>query len=235
MSSSYYKLIIDDRTPSTLSMGDLAKYLKALTRLLAEPARSHLVAIEEGCVALKIDIEEEAQEKVARRVSLPDGSAQKAMMSMDSLLRKHKTSGRLENGAKATVIAFPGHHKPMPPALPSITKDTRVEGRLIRLEGKDKTLHAGVLTRAGRSESAELSEALALRLRIHTFEQVAIWGEGVWSRDPEKGWQLDRLRAVDFEPLPSGGSFASDVAAMREITEPAADEIVTNFNWDKEA
>lgn len=207
MNSRYeYRFCIDAFTPATMPMARLAEYMADLALLLGEPERVHFVRLDEGSIALVQTVDEFAYPKVRKRVhGVQTGDAcvdaLKAFGNLDRRLAQDNAVGTLSGGEGADVVHFPGRERPMPLTYGSFRQQGSLDGVLIRIGGKDASVHA-TLQDGDQTWRCELTRERARELREHLFEKpIRVFGEGRWRRGPDGKWTLETFRVTSFEIL----------------------------------
>lgn len=217
---------IDALTPETLSLGRLAAYLAELSKLLGDEPGLHFDRIERGSAVLVAWADEPARPKLddrLTRVRFGDGpiDAAKALAKINELLREDNAVGALDVGG-AEIIPFPGRDLPRVETVGPVQQPTTVEGQLIRIGGKDKTVHFHLADR-DRTWSGETTRHLAKRMGQHLFgPTLRVTGSGTWRRDVGGQWILSRFHATNFEVLddaPLAEALARLRAAASGLTE----------------
>jgi hypothetical protein len=207
LAKGYSFIISESYTPKTIPLDRLAAYIAGVARLLGESANVHLEAIEEGSVAIRVDVDEPARPKVRERVrAIRAGSAPKdalkAYKDLDDMLLKDNAIGTLAGDAEDVVVPFPGKRRPQPIVFGPFRQAGHIDGQVYRIEGKDDTKHVGV--RDGDRDYGSLitSEAVALRLRHQLWDKtLRFYGMGSWLRHGNGAWELKNFRINDFEVL----------------------------------
>ena len=222
MRQEYLFKIDGSYSPETLPMERLALYVGALARLMGEPAQVHFETVRAGSAVLVARVDESAQPKVRDRVSsVRDGRATqdvcKAFGDLDELLRKDNATGELVGDAGAVVIPFPGRNRPEPLVFGPFTQEGSLDGQVIRIGGKDDTVHVqlrdGAVVHTGLWTTPDQARNLAQHflgpvLRVH--------GTGRWLRVEDGGWKLDGFKIASFEVLDEA-PLADVVAALRRV------------------
>jgi hypothetical protein len=217
MNTEYQFRIADSYTPGTLPMERLGEYIAALAKLLGERDSVHFRGVVEGSAILVADIDIPAQPKVRSRIeAVRDGrgpqDATKAFAELDEMLRKDNATGTLSGDSGAVVVQFPGRDRPEPLSFGPFQQDGTLDGQLIHIGGRDKTVHAqlrdGPVIHTGLYCTPELARRigpyiLGPILRVH--------GTGTWLRGGDGTWLLQRFRFIDFEIL--------DDAPLDEVVE----------------
>jgi len=196
---------IDALTPETLSLGRLAAYLAELSKLLGEEPGVHFDRIERGSAVLVAWADEPVRPKLddrLARVRVGDGpiDAAKALAKLNELLREDNAVGALQVGG-AEIIPFPGRDLPRVETIGPVQQPTTIEGQLIRIGGKDRTVHFHLADR-DRTWSGETTRQLAKGMGQHLFgATLRVTGAGTWRRDVGGQWVLSRFQASGFEVL----------------------------------
>lgn len=207
MAKGYSFTISESYTPRTIPLDRLASYIAGVARLLGESANVHLDTIEEGSVAIRVDVDEPARPKVRDRVrAIRTGSAPKdalkAYKDLDDMLLKDNAVGSLAGDGDDVVVPFPGKRRPQPIVFGPFRQAGHIDGQVYRIEGKDDTKHVGVRDGDRDYGSLVTSEAVALRLRHQLWGgTLRFYGIGNWLRHGNGSWELKGFRINDFEIL----------------------------------
>jgi hypothetical protein len=207
VAKGYSFTISESYTPKTIPLDRLAAYIAGVARLLGESANVHLDTIEEGSVAIRVDVDEPARPKVRERVrAIRAGSAPKdalkAYKDLDDMLLKDNAIGALAGDAEDVVVPFPGKRRPQPTVFGPFRQPGYIDGQVYRIEGKDDTKHVGVRDGDRDYGSLVTSEAVALRLRHQLWDKtLRFHGVGSWLRHGNGSWELKSFRINDFEVL----------------------------------
>lgn len=200
-----FRFVIDALSPETLSLGRLVAYLGELSKLLGDESGLHFERVDRGSAVLVAWAEEPAKPKIddrVARVRSGDGplEAAKALQRLNDLLREDNASGVLtQDGAE--IIPFPGCTLPRAESIGPVQQPTTVEGQLIRIGGKDRTVHFH-LADGDRLWSGETTRQLAKGMGQHLFgPTLRVMGSGSWRRDTSGLWTLSRFQASAFEVL----------------------------------
>jgi hypothetical protein len=222
MTENYeYRFKIDAYTPATSPMARLAEYMTDLAALLGEPENVHFEHLEEGSTVLVQRIEEPAFPKVRARIRAVErgdapADALKAFGNLDRRLAADNATGVLSGGETAEIIRFPGRDRPKPLDYGGFRQHGSLDGVLIRIGGKDKSVHA-LLQEGDQTWRCEMTRDMARCLRSHLFERpIRVFGEGRWRRDTEGGWHLERFVVTSFEVL-DDAPWHETVARLRAI------------------
>lgn len=201
-----YRFCIDAFTPATLPMARLAEYMAELAVLLGETERVHFVRLEEGSTVLVQEIEAPATVTVEERINQvrlgkapPD--AMRAFQELNRKLANDNAIGVLYAPQGAEIIRFPGRERPRSLIYPSFRQQGSLDGQLVRIGGKDETVHA-TLQDGTTANRCELTRDMARALAPHLYgPTLRVFGDGRWRRDPEGHWTLEQFRASHFQVL----------------------------------
>lgn len=204
MNSSPFEFHIDAFRPDTLPMGRLANYLEKLAQLLGNQASVHFDKVTEGSAVLAWNVEPDAAGKVREsiRASQEIGSANyRFFKEINELLRKDNAIGKLQDKQTGTVIPFPGRTLKKPTPI-KVREPGHVEGMLVRIGGTDHSAHATLEHPNYPSSACDMDRSLAKDLAGYLYGPVLrLHGEGLWTRDEDGVWVLEKLFAKSFEVL----------------------------------
>jgi hypothetical protein len=198
----------DAYTPDTFPMWRLAVYMRDPAGLLGEREHVHFVRLEPGSTVLVQRVGVESAPKVqgrVRSIKPAEGEgpedALRAFKAIDSRLDEDNALGHLCGRDGAEIIRFPGREKPQPLTFGAFRQPGSLDGVLIKLGGKDKTVPVH-LRDEGVSTSATPPARWPRRLAPHLFESTPrVHGTGRWERDAEGAWSLKRFDIESFEIL----------------------------------
>lgn len=215
------KFEIDALTPETLSLGRLVAYLGELSKLFGDEPGVHFERIDHGSAVLVAWADEPARPKIddrLDRVRVGDGplDAAKALARLNELLREDNAVGTLQvDGAE--VIPFPGRTLPRVESIGPVQQPTTIEGQLIRIGGKDKSVPFHLADR-DRLWRGNTTRRLAKSMGQHLFgPTLRLTGAGTWQRDSSKHWILCRFQASAFEVL-DDAPLAEALARLRAVS-----------------
>ena len=205
--SDEYKFRIRGLTPQTLPMRRLSEYMADLSVLLGSEESVHFVRLDEGSAVIVSQVESKDGPKVAERVrhvrdctAPPD--AMKAFQKIDLRLASDNARGELSEPEGGQVITFPGKDRSKPLDFDAFTQSGSLEGRVVRVGGRDETSHIilqdGDVTHTNLETTHELARELAAHYR---GPNVRVHGNGRWKRLEDGGWQLIRFRINSFDVL----------------------------------
>lgn len=190
--------------PETMPLSRLGEYLSELATLLGEPNAVHFQAIEEGSTVPLIAVDPEAVPKVrSRLLTVAEGTAPpealRAQTAINRLLRDDNASGSLQEGRRV-VFAFPGNTAKIDRPV-SLRQHGSIVGELVRIGGRDHTIHATLVAEGRPITHIAMPKELARRLAPRLFEYVRLIGSGRWERTGNGEWTLAEFTAEAFTPL----------------------------------
>lgn len=219
-----FRLRITAYTPDTIPMARLAEYMRSLADLMGSAAHVHFRGVTKGSTVVQAEVEAEDAPKVEQRlraVSTHNAAADalKAVRQLETLLREDGARGSLFIEGGERIIKFLGIDAIIAERVGPIRESTTVEGEVVRVGGKDRTLHALLVSSEGTEfKVTTTSRDKAKGLAGHLFATVRATGTGVWYRDESGEWELDELKLEDFEPV-EGRSLVEAVAELRAVGE----------------
>lgn len=197
---------IDAFSPETISMSRLADYMLALSKFLGTPESVHFDRVDEGSLQLVYWTEPSTSDDVlARQQAISEGSADPTLVAayekVNDLLEEDEASAILDH--QSNVVDFPGSRRPTCPSFGPFWEDTSLDGQLIRIGGKDTSIHA-LLMNGGSVLKCEMNRHLAVEMCHHLFgPEIRVYGRARWERGPRGKWTMLRFVAESFEELDS--------------------------------
>lgn len=230
MSTEVVFRIADSWNPGTLPMQRLGEYLIELATLYGEQANVHFKGIRKGSAILVSRIDEPAVPKVLDRLA-----AVSRLDAPKDILRAFETVDRMlaidnaratvkvvtparDRVASGTIIVFPGRCRTEPVDFGAIRRVGFLDGELIRIGGKDETVHLqlqdGNTIHVNIVTNRDLARQLA---RLLFGPTIRIWGTGSWKRSDDGVWSVVSFRVSRFEKLVDFGDLAKTVEELRDI------------------
>jgi hypothetical protein len=202
-----YRFRIDAYTPETMPMARLAEYLAELAAILGEPTAVHLVRLEAGSTVLVHEIEREAVPKVRERAtSVQRGrgprDAVRAYRAINRLLRDDNGVGVLQEKTGAEIIRFPGREE-TEEKFAAIRQHGSLDGEVLRVGGPQKYVPVMLQSEDQQIAGCWAERRIAKELAQRLFEPVRLFGRGLWTRDGDGKWNLERFIVESFEALRS--------------------------------
>jgi hypothetical protein len=202
-----YRLKIDILNVDSLPMARLAEYLAEFAALLGERECVHFSHLERGSAVLVSSIDPVAFDKVVDRVTKVrqgDGpkNAMQAYWKLDTLLAKDDAVAELLAPGNSLVMAFPGRTRPKPIRYGPFREDGSLDGRIIRIGGRDDTIPVWLKNGDIEYHSNVHGEDVARRLApFYLNGIVRLHGSGKWLRDENDSWILQQFEISDFDVL----------------------------------
>lgn len=203
-----FKLRVTAYSPDTMPMARLAEYMLGLASLMGSEANVHYKGTTQGSTVLNVDVEEGQAAQVQDRLrSINSGIApadvQKAVAKLESLMRSDGARGTLSQEGGERFFQFLGKDAIIAERIGPIREATTLEGELVRIGGKDRTVHALLVSADGREfKLSTTSRDTAKQLAAHLFCPIRVTGNGTWFRSENGDWELDDMRLESFDPLP---------------------------------
>ena len=206
MASEYEFKIDGSWTPATIPQARLGEYLIEVAKLYGEATSVHFGGVRKGSVVLKSTVEGPAIPKVQRRLmEVRRGHAPKdaveAFRALDDMLADDNAVGVLRGRGEeqAIVIPFPGRKRARPVEYVGIKEEGFLEGEIIRIGGRDKTIHVTLQSGDAPYSAIETDRDMARRLGPLIFgPTVRLNGTGTWARSTEGVWTLTRFVVASF-------------------------------------
>lgn len=226
-----YVLRIKDFSPETLPIGRLGEYLSALAELVGPDAPVHFDKVTKGSAKLKMKADESCVASVENRVRLapvsdPGSDARRAYERIQGMLRADQTSAEFRPEKGAVILKFPGGKAARPLRMATVREYGELNGRIIRLGGKDDTIPVGLQQSDGTVISCTATVDQARKLKSYLLEpiDVLLTGVGRWTRTLEGRWEVSDFKISDCSPLLYDG-FDDALAKVRS----------GGSGWDAEA
>jgi hypothetical protein len=204
-----YILRIDVFKPESAPMQKLAEYLLQLAKLLGETEHVHFSQISEGSLQLHALADFVAEPRIQDRLAAiqEKGTDSYAVNeTINKMLAKDNAVGGLyrkpARDSEATkILTLSGRDKPKPREF-KLKQQGSIEGILVRLGGKDASIHAELDAGEGRYQKCTMDRALAIELAPHMFRTpLRLQGNGSWRRDEDGKWTIEEFKAQSFEEL----------------------------------
>ena len=207
MSDLELRFKIDAYSPRTIPMDRLGEYLVALAAMLGERTEVHFEKLEPGSTCIVHRIEKDAAKKVEERIAhVAQGDAEvvhlNAFKDVNELLKADNATGELSfqhGGGK--LLKFPGKDMPTPPKQQVVTQAGMIDGVVIKLGGKDKTVPVTVQD-GENSYRCTTTREVARSLGQHIFGgELRFIGTGEWHRPESGDWMLTHFTISEFIEL----------------------------------
>ncbi len=208
-------------------MRDLAAYLSDLSELLGNHGSVHCQELREGSVDVVYEVEASSIEPVMERMldachPAGDPAARNAYRNLNQRLKRDRASGTILEQTETTLhtlIEIPGIQEEAGDRPPTLWEAGIVDGIPTGVGGRRldpdwvpvRIVDSGVLLNC----EAKPPAAIAIACHLLTTP-IRASGKGRWVHDDDKGWQLDKFRIEQFDPLDSR-PMAELVSEMRAL------------------
>jgi len=198
---------IDAWTPATIPQARLGQYLIELAKLYGESESVRFLKLRKGSAVLVSLVADHARPKVERRLyEIRTGSAVKdaveAFQRIDDMLALDNATAVVRGLENGRVVQFPGRERPKPIDYGAIREDGFIEGEIVRIGGRDQSVHITLQDGDTTYTTIETNRDMARRLGPLIFgPTVRLWGNATWRRGPTDGWQLERFVVASFEEV----------------------------------
>ena len=227
MAKKKITFVIDGFTPETLPIYRLADYLRYFAALVGPDAEVRFERVGKGSAALINHAPEEIVPEVRGRITaaehgLGEAEALRGFNGLKALLYQDKTTGRIKEDRRK-IVEFP---KPQAMEYGSVVEESEVEGIVIRIGGKDETIHVHVLD-GDKTHTCVTTREKARELREYLLEfdkPLRLIGRGKWTRTANGTWDLTEFKIADYEPL-NGEALEQVLERIRKIPGSGWDKI----------
>lgn len=222
MDDTKFNFRITAYTPETIPMSRLAEYMTQYAALMGSSTHVHFEKLKKGSTVLCARVEHEDVPKVEQRLQQAgraDAPADVARSynTINDYLRVDNAQGSVKREGGAQIIKFPGCKQLLPQRIGPIKEAGQLEGEIVRVGGKDRTIHALLIGPDGEEyKLTTTSRDMAKELGKHLFTTVRVNGTGTWFRNEEGQWELEGFTVHNFEPL-NERSLIEALAGLREI------------------
>ena len=222
MDSAKFNFRITAYTPETIPMSRLAEYMGQYAALMGSDLHVHFDKLKKGSTVLCARVENEDVPKVENRLHRAGSDDAPADIvriynTINSYLRADNAQGSVKKEGGAQLIKFPGCKQPLPQRIGPIKEAGHLEGEIVRVGGKDRTIHALLIGPDGEEyKLTTTSRDMAKELGRHLFTAVRVNGTGTWARNEAGQWELEGFLVQDFEPL-NDRTLIEALAGLREI------------------
>lgn len=203
-----YILRIDILTPDSASLVRTAAYLEQLGKLLGQAEHVHPAGFSAGSLRLHAWADMQAVPKIEERVAAAYDKASDVyaiQQKLDKMLAADNAIGELyrknPTGETAKILDFPGRNRIKAREF-KLKQAGTIEGFLIRLGGKDASIHGALDCGEGRYQVCKMKISVAKELAPYLFSQpVRLHGQGTWKRDEDGRWAIEDFEATGFDVL----------------------------------
>jgi hypothetical protein len=204
-----------------LGLDDIGHYLEDFAQLLGPDATPRFHSIRRGSMTIGARVPREKEIDVKTRAFLlrTGDAPEDAIRARERISRRlginRAKRATLLDSEKAKVIEIPVE-KPTPAvaAIPSFVRAGSLQGKVIRIGGKQDTVSVEIQDVDGFVYLCRAKRDIARKLAREMFDPtVRVHGAGRWSRDEDGAWRIDDFQIAKFEILDDG----TLIDAIREL------------------
>ncbi len=236
--------INDSFAPETIPMARLAEYLAEYAKILGEVDHVHLKSVTKGSVHMSAVIEEPYIPKVNERLQSFGNAAvfddiMRAYKRVDEMLAKDNATGRIVDSKGRELVTFQGRLNPTPMVFGPFEQNGSIEGELVRIGGKDDTIHLTLRDGEQIYSGCTTTKELARQLGIYLLGPIIrANGIGKWMRTADGLWEMKSFKINSFEVL-DDTPLSEVVNRLREVpgnhwheVDNPVEELLTNRGGD---
>ncbi|MEH6809240.1 MAG: hypothetical protein V7651_10325 [Hyphomonas oceanitis] len=202
-----YTFHIDALRPETLSMKELSKYLADLAELIGQEEAVHFDRVSAGSAELKWWPDTAVEDEVRARLEIVDDyinhrELHDVVLNLNKRLANDNATAVMLDPTAREVARFPGREFKQFKDVPAFWQEDRLQGRLIRIGGKDETIHAHIDMGGKVVTNISLSSSLAREIVRHFLgPTLALNGKARWQRNYLGEWKLLAFQVHSFDVL----------------------------------
>lgn len=202
---------IDAFTPETIPQGRLGQYLIELSKLYGEAEGLRFGQVKKGSAILVSVVPETSRPKVEQRllelrtIGAPSDAVD-SYRRLDDMLAIDGSTGLIRGLQGGAVVEFLGRDRARSIEYGPIREEGFIEGEIVRIGGRDSTVHLTVQDGETVYSAIETTRDVARQLGSLIFGPIVrLAGTGTWRRDDEGLWRLDRFVVASFVRMDDGG------------------------------
>jgi len=202
-----YIFSIDTLSPESLSMKNLSKYLADLSDLIGDDSAVHFDRVQSGSAELVWWPEPFVEHEVVERLKkipnfLKHREIHDPVLKLNKRLANDNASAHILTPNRTKLVSFPGKNFKSFKTVPAFSQEDTLQGTLVRIGGKDDSIHAQLDMGGKRLTSIEMSKELAREVVQHFLgPTIKLNGKARWSRDYLGDWKLINFKVHSFELL----------------------------------
>ena len=202
-----YIFRIDALKPETLSIKALSHYLSNLSDILGHERNVHFDKVQSGSAELVWWADQGFESDVRKRIEkvedfLHQSELQKPILELNKRLANDNAYGQIYAPGRKLIASFPGQNFPYFRDVPAFLQEDILQGRLIRIGGKDETIHAQLDMGGSVVSKISMSRELARELvKYFLGPTLRLNGRARWRRDFLGKWELLSFSVSSFEVL----------------------------------
>lgn len=236
-----FSFVIPAYTPETMPLDRLIEYLQQIAMVMGDPANMHLVELETSSTAPVFLIPKraalDAQERTAR-VSRGEGTKDqhRAYERLRRMVRRDApgaTRPALLKSTKRVLLEIPAAPEDLG-VLNGVRQATQLDGVLVSVGGVGGSASLRLQLLNGQVIAGlTVSRAKAKEMAHLIYEPIRVTGPGIWGRNEDGEWALDRMHVEGFEPLTDRS--ASDVLAeLRALKIAWPPDVLDRLRYERE-
>jgi hypothetical protein len=207
-----------------LSLEDIGEYVSDFAELLGRDVEPKYHAITRGSLKIKarVPIDREIDVKtrgfLLRTGDAPEDAIRARERISRRLGRNHAKRATLLDSVQSKVIEIPVEQPvSAAPPVPSLTRAGSLQGRIIRIGGKQDIVSVEIQDVDGMVYLCRATRDKARKLAREMFDPVVrVHGAGRWYRTDEGIWRVEDFQIADFEVL-EDDTFSQSIAALRAV------------------
>lgn len=207
-----------------LPLEDIGEYVADFAELLGRDVAPKYHGITRGSMKIKarVPLEREIDVKtrgfLLRTGDAPEDAVRARERISRRLGRNHAKRATLLDSAQSKVIEIPVERPASAvPAVPSVTRAGSLQGRIIRIGGKQDLVSVEIQDVDGMIYLCRATRDKARKLAREMFDPVVrVHGSGRWYRTEEGIWRVEDFQIADFEVL-DDENFSQSIAALRAV------------------
>jgi len=243
--SEELSFVIPGYTPDTIPLDRLIEYLQQMSVVLGDPANLHLIEIRSSSVMPVLHAPKaaalEARDR-AQRVQRGEGTKRQTdaynrirrMVRRDTVGVKYAGRPALLRSADRVILEIPAAPDDSG-IVEGLRQASSIDGQLIRVGGAGDDAALQLQDIDGRILSGFTAKRhLAKELAQLLWEPVRLMGIGIWCRNDEGLWSLDRMSVQSYERLEDEDAILT-LERLRDLKVEWPEDISERLHREREA
>lgn len=235
-----FSFVIPAYSPETMPLNRLIEYLQQISAVIGDPANLHLVEIKKSSTAPTFRVPRRAAllaSERAAQLSRGDGTRDqvRAYNRLRRMVRQDAPKARrpaVLSSTRRVLLEIPAAPEDTG-VLTGVRQATTFDGLLISVGGVDAA-SIRLQTFDGRVVAGFVAKrAVAKELARLMYEPVRLSGPGIWGREEDGTWKLEKMLVQSFEPLEEE-SAAELMARLRAIDIDWPDDVLERLQQERE-
>jgi hypothetical protein len=207
-----------------LSLDDIGQYLADFAQLLGPDVNPRFHSIKRGSMTMGARVQREREIDVKTRAFLlrTGDAPEDAVRARERISRRlgiHRAKrATLLDSTNTKVIEIPIERPaPAPAVLPAISRAGSLQGKIIRIGGKQDIVSVEIQDVDGHVYLCKATRDVARKLAREMFDpSVRVHGHGRWARTADGVWRVDDFQVSTFDVL-DDTSFSDVIRELRSI------------------